>query len=89
MREGESLLLVSGRSGSDIDEYNFGHILQTSIYECRKATSHESDILPINNIFSVNSKSNTSGSDVFASGAFSIMKPKVDKKGEDITLDKK
>ena len=63
---------------------NFGHIRQTnahpSIYECRQATSHGSDIGSINNMFSLNSKSNTSGSDVYTSEAFSLTKPNSNKK---------
>ena len=86
MRDDASLLLVPGRSRSDVVEYHFGHIRQTntqsSMYECRQATSRGSDIGPINNMLSVNSKSNTSGSDVYASEAFSLMKPKVNKKRE-------
>ena len=39
LRDDESLLLVSGRSGSDVVEHNFRHIRHTnaqpSIYECR------------------------------------------------------
>ena len=62
---------------------NFGHIRQTnaqpSIYECRQATARGSDIGPINNMFSVNSKSNTSGSDVYASESFSLKKSKANK----------
>ena len=78
------IFLVPGRSGSDVVEHHFGHIRQTnsqpSTLECKQATARGSDIGPINNMFSVNSKSNTSGSDVYASEAFSLMKPKVNKK---------
>ena len=84
LRDDASLLLVPGRSRSDVVEYHFGHIRQTnaqpSIYECRQATARGSDIGPINNMFSVNSKANTSGSEVYASEALSLMKPKVNKK---------
>ena len=80
MRDDESLLLVPGRSGSDIFEHHVGHIRQTNahpnIYECRQATSRGSNIGPINNIFLVNSESNTSGSNVFASEVFTKIKPK-------------
>ena len=84
LRDDASLLLVPGRSGSDVVEHHFGHTRQTNtrpiIYECRRATTRGSDIGPISNMFSVNSKSNTSGSDVYASEAFSLMKPKANKK---------
>ena len=69
------------------------HIRQTnaqpSIYECRQATARGSDIGPINNMFSVNSKANTSGSEVYASEALSLMKPKANKKKEKENKEKK
>ena len=84
MRDDASFLLVPGGSGSDVVEHHFGHIRQTnaqpSILECRQATARGSDIGPINNMFSVNSKANTSGSEIYASEALSLMKPKANKK---------
>ena len=84
LKDDNSLLLVPGHSGSDIVEHHFGHIRQTntkpSILECKQATARGSDIGPISNMFSINSKSNTSGSDVYASEAFCPMKSNVNKK---------
>ena len=84
LKDDNSLLLVPGHSGSDIVEHHFGHIRQTntkpSILECKQATARWCDIEPISNMFSIDSKSNTSGSDVYASEVFGPMKPKVNEK---------
>ena len=84
LHDDKSLLLVPGCSGSDVVDHYFGHMRQTNtqsrILEYRQAIARESDIGPINNIFSVNSKSNTSGFDVYACEAFSLMKPKINLK---------
>ena len=83
-KDDNSLLLVPGDSGSNVVEHNIGHIRQTntksSNLECKQETARGSDIGPINNMFSINSKSNTSGSDVYASEDFGPMKSKVNKK---------
>ena len=84
LKDDNSLLLVPGYSGSDAVEHHFGHIRQTntkpSILEYKQATARESDIGPINNMFSISSKSNTNTSNVYASEVFSPMKSKVNKK---------
>ena len=84
LKDDNSLLLVPRHSGSDIVEHHSGHIRQTntkpSILECKQATARGSDIESISNMFSMNSKSNASGSDIYASEAFGPMKSKVNKK---------
>ena len=49
LRDDASLLLVPGRSGSDVVEHHFGHIRQTnaqpSIYECRQENYNLSKII--------------------------------------------
>ena len=84
LKDSNSLLLVTGLSGSDIVEHHFNYIRQTntnlSILEYKQATTRGSDIGPINNMFSINSKSNTIDSNVYASEDFGSMKSKVNKK---------
>ena len=80
LKDDESLVLVTGRSGTDVWGHHFGHIQQGNIkpnaMECKRSTARGGDIGPISNIFTENSNSNTSGSKIYRSQIFT----KIDRK---------
>ena len=90
LKDGKSLLLVLGHSESDAVQHHFGHIRHTNttllILECKQATARGSGIGPINDMFSINSKANTSGSSAYTSGDFSPIKLKANKKTKYISI---